>query len=119
MSTAPPPRDPSDDADERYRRASERDASRPSEETRRAVLEHAERLAAERRGRREGRRRWLSLAGIAPGWRPALAGTLAVAALAGVVIAPQFMAPDRPPVSQVSPSTHEEAAPPPMASVAP
>jgi Ankyrin repeats (3 copies) len=92
MSTLPPPWDPSDDADEHYRRASELDPSRPSETTRRVVLEHAVRVAAERAGRAAGRR-WLSLIGITPGWRPAIIGTLAAAVLVGVVIAPQFLAP--------------------------
>jgi len=97
MSTPPPGRDPPDDADERYRRASERDPSRPSEATRRAVLAHAARLAAARTGRAGRLRRWLSGAGIGPGWRPAILGTLAAAVLAGVVIAPQLLSPASPP----------------------
>ena len=104
MSTAPPPWDPADDADEQYRRASALDPSRPSEATRHAVLSHAARLAAAR-ARADTGRRWLSLAGIASGWRPALAGTLAAAVLAGVVIAPQLL---RPPVS---PPSEAESAP--------
>ena len=102
MSTLPPPFDRSEDADDRYRRASERDPSRPSEATRRAVLEHAERLAAERT-RRNARRRWL-MALLAPKWRPALVGTVAAAVLVGVVIAPQFLVPTAPPESRRAPA---------------
>lgn len=99
MSTLPPPFDPSDDGDERYRRASELDASRPSEATRRAVLAHAARLAAAR-GRRAALRRWLSPMSAALRGRLALVGTIAAAILAGVVIAPQFLAPTKPPESE-------------------
>ncbi|HEV2230130.1 MAG TPA: ankyrin repeat domain-containing protein [Steroidobacteraceae bacterium] len=99
MSTLPPPFDPSDDGDERYRRASELDASRPSEATRRAVLAHAARLAAAR-GRRAALRRWLSPMRAALRGRLALVGTIAAAILAGVVIAPQFLAPTKPPESE-------------------
>lgn len=94
MSTLPPPFDRSEDADERYRRASEHDPSRPSEATRRAVLDHAARLAAERTRRAARRRRLMAL--LVPRWRPAIVGTLAIAVLAGVVIAPQFLAPTAP-----------------------
>jgi Ankyrin repeats (3 copies) len=100
MSTPPPPIDPDDDADEQYRRASELDPSRPSEATRRAVLEHAARLAAER-ARRDARRRW-PLAGVTR-WQ-AIVGTAAAAALAGVMIAPQFLAPTAPSGSQPAPA---------------
>ncbi|HEY2276221.1 MAG TPA: ankyrin repeat domain-containing protein [Steroidobacteraceae bacterium] len=102
MSSLPPPFDGSDDADERYRRASGLDPSRPSEATRRAVLEHAARLAAGRT-RRNARRRWL-MALLAPKWRPALVGTLAAGVLVGVVIAPQFLAPIAPRGSQHAPA---------------
>jgi hypothetical protein len=101
VSTPPPPFDPFDDADEQYRRASEHDPSRPSEATRRAVLEHAERLAAGR-----ARRGWLPLAGVTLRWQ-AVVGTTAAAALAGVMIAPQFLSPTVPAGSQGT-----EAAPP-------
>ncbi|HUL46906.1 MAG TPA: ankyrin repeat domain-containing protein [Steroidobacteraceae bacterium] len=98
MNTPPPPFDPSDDADEQYRRASELDPSRPSEATRRAVLEHAARLAAERT-RRGARRRWLPFAGVTLRWQ-AIVGTVAAASLAGVMIAPQFLAPVTPPAAK-------------------
>lgn len=98
MSSLPPPWDPSDDADEQYRRASELDPSRPSEATRRAVLAHAARLAAAR-----ARRGWPSLAGVTLRWQ-AVVGTVAAAVLAGVVIAPQFLGPRVPSESQLAPA---------------
>lgn len=123
MSTPPPPFDPADDADERYRRASKLDPSRPSEATRRVVLEHAARLAAERT--RNARRRWLPLAGVTLRWQ-AIVGTAAAAALAGVMIAPRFLAPTVPSDSQSAPvgapaaqETRPVPAPPPASSPAP
>ena len=119
MST-PPPFGPPDDADEQYRRASELDPSRPSEATRRAVLEHAARLAAER-ARRGTRRRW-PLAGATLRWQ-AIVGTAAAAALAGVMIAPQFLAPGAPSGSPQAPAAasatrepRQESAPAPVES---
>ena len=103
MNTPPPPFDPSDDADDQYRRASERDPSRPSEATRRAVLEHAARLAAER-ARRGTRRRWLPLSGVTLRWQ-AIVGTVAAASLAGVMIAPQFLLPTVPSESERAAAT--------------
>src|ERR1022692_3977141 len=92
MNDVPPREDPLDDIDDRYRRASALDASRPSEFVRRAVLEHAARLADERgkadhsvryvRPTRRSSRAWR---------RPAIVGTLAAAALAGLLITPHFL----------------------------
>ena len=48
MNEIPPNQDQADEVDNRYRRESALDPSRPSESVRRAVLEHATRLAAER-----------------------------------------------------------------------
>ncbi|MGH8275235.1 MAG: hypothetical protein ACRETH_00915, partial [Steroidobacteraceae bacterium] len=97
MNRLPPSWEPPDDVDDQYRRASALDLSRPSEAVRDAVLAHAAQLAAKRAGRGAGAgfasvprampRRW---------WRPAVVGTLAAAALAGVVIAPRFLAPPEP-----------------------
>jgi hypothetical protein len=88
-----------DEVDDLYRRESALDPSRPSESVRRAVLEHAAQLAAERSaknapaqigaGRPAANPRW---------WRPTAFGTLAAAALAGLLIIPRFLAPDAPPV---------------------
>jgi len=102
MNKVPPDQDPADDVDAQYRSASALDSSRPGEAVRRAVLAHAAQLAAERaRGATGGRqsRRTLKQAG----WRPAIFGTLAAAALAGLVIAPQWLAPRAPPVAESSP----------------
>jgi hypothetical protein len=91
MSGMPPNYDEFDDADERYRRASARDAGRPSEAVRRAVQAQAERLAAERRSRvpmqgqltfAHRRRQW---------WRPAVFGTLAAAMMAGLILLPPWV----------------------------
>ncbi len=76
MNTLPPGQEPHDELDELYRRASERDPSRPSEATRRAVLAHAERVAAAASARRHalpgaragGRR--LSARSPPGSWRP-------------------------------------------------
>lgn len=88
MNSLPPPRDPADDADEQYRRASSLDPSRPSEATRRAVLSHATRIAAGR-ARRATLRPWMLL-------RPAVVGTAATAVLVGVLVAPRFLVPRAP-----------------------
>ena len=74
-----------DDIDERYRQAAAQDASRPSEETRRAILAYAAAVAAERRPRRPTANRVR--------WRSALAGTLAAAMLAGLLIVPRIFDP--------------------------
>jgi Ankyrin repeats (many copies) len=86
VNRLPPHPDPPDDADERYRRASALDPSRPGDAVRRTVLAHAARLAAERAHRPRAPRTIV--------WRPALFGTLAVAVLAGLVIAPRYLLPD-------------------------
>jgi hypothetical protein len=125
-----------DDVDALYRRASARDTGGPSESVRRAVLEHAARLAAERaaaertgvdleatehaRGnvvdiraakRRAMRPTW---------WRPAAFGTLAAASLAGLLIAPQFMTPRAPPQAETKPvSAPASVTQPPPAEAAP
>jgi hypothetical protein len=107
MSEPPVRPEEIDDVDEIYRRLSARETSGPSESVRRAVLDHAARLAAERTAaaqagpdmaatpsahgkvidigsarRRSPRPAW---------WRPAAMGTLAAAGLAGLLIAPQFL----------------------------
>jgi len=99
MNEIPPEQTRADEVDNLYRRESALDPSRPSESVRRAVLEHATQLAAERSakngptqlgaGRPAANPRW---------WRPTAFGTLAAAALAGLLIIPHFLAPDAPPV---------------------
>src|ERR1700730_17411153 len=99
MSKIPPSQDQPDDVDDQYRRASALDPSRPSEAARRAVLAHAAQLAAERAPREEGSKIKSTRTVVNQAWwPPAILGTLAAAALAGVVIAPRFLA-LRPPVA--------------------
>ena len=118
MNEVPPGQDEGDDADDLYRRASALDDSRPSERVRRRVLDHAAQLAAERVAQisaaklaatRAANRRWR---------RPAIFGTLAAAALAGLLVTPRFFTPGAPPptASQLSTaSLPPPAAPPPAA----
>lgn len=92
MNQQPPDRDEFDDVDDFYRRASAVDSSRPGESVRRAVLAHATRLADERGSPRVSHKS----AASRMGWRPAVFGTLAAAALAGLMVAPRFFAPSTP-----------------------
>jgi hypothetical protein len=104
MSKVPPSQDQPDDVDDQYRRVSALDPSRPGEAVRRAVLAHAAQLAAKRATidessmikptRRAVNQAW---------WRPAILGTLAAAALAGLVVAPRFLA-LRPPPAAATPA---------------
>jgi hypothetical protein len=95
LNGLPPREDPPDDIDDRYRRASAADTSRPSEAVRRAVLDHAGRLARSRRAWR----------------RLPIVGTLAAAALAGIFVAPRlFETPVAP--APVPAGVPEPAAPP-------
>jgi len=112
MNEVPPGRDEPDDADDLYRRASALDESRPSELVRRRVLDHATQLAAERAAKnappgiasaRGANRTWRPR-------RPAIFGTLAAAALAGLVITPRFFTPSAPP--SAPPMATISAAPP-------
>lgn len=109
MNPVPPGQDPPEDIDEHYRRATAQDLSRPSESVRRAVLERAAQLAAERSSesgpvranspRPQARRHW---------WRPALVGSLAAATLAGLLVTPRFLQPE--PSPNVSAETpHKKA----------
>ena len=109
----PPSADEPDGLDEEYRRASARDPSRPGEAVRQAVLDHAAKLAAERTAKLGG-------VGAKPGrpvasrtrWRPAIFGSLAAAAVAGILVAPHFLGP-RPPAiagTAAQPSRRSEGA---------
>ena len=96
MNEIPPGPDEADDADDLYRRASARDDSRPSEAVRRRVLDHAAQLAAERAAQISAAK--LAAARAANQWRrPAIFGTLAAAALAGLLVTPRFFTPGAPP----------------------
>jgi Ankyrin repeats (3 copies) len=116
MNPVPPGENEPDDVDDLYRRASAGDDSRPSEWVRSSVLTHAAHLAAERSRQKEP-------AGIAsrrkvtPTWRrPAIFGTLAAAALAGLLIAPHFLPPPAPRVTAAlqAPATPAPQAVPPQ-----
>src|SRR6202790_1481530 len=115
MNEVPPGRDESDDADDLYRRASALDESRPSELVRRRVLDHAAQMAAERAAQ-NAPPRIASARGALRTWRrrrPAIFGTLAAAALAGLLITPRFFTPS------VQPSAPPMTALPPMTAAAP
>jgi hypothetical protein len=93
MNEIPTPNEGPDEADERYRRMSDRDSSGPSEAVRRAVLRHAAELAAQVRTEEN------SAAVDRPAakrirWRVATYGGLAAAAaLAGLLMVPHFLLP--------------------------
>jgi hypothetical protein len=114
MNEVPPGRDEPDDVDELYRRASARDDSRPSEWVRRTVLTHAAHRAAERAGKSDPARIASRRAANQTWRRPAIFGTLAAAALAGLLIAPHFLPPPAPTVAVTS---QAPATPAPQAAV--
>jgi len=106
MNDTPPTDWQGDDVEKLYRKSVAQHPSQPSEQVRRAILEHSERLAANpSRTPRTG----ASLeSGTAPGagpmprvrrfarsnWRrSAFFGSLAAAAVAGLLVAPQFLNP--------------------------
>ena len=100
MSKGPPSQDQPDDVDDQYRRASALDPSRPSEAVRRAVLAHAAQLVAKRTTSDEGSMIKSTRTAVNQAWwRPAILGTLAAAALAGLVVAPRFLALRSPPAA--------------------
>jgi len=111
VSELPPSPEDSDEVDALYRRASARDASRPSEPVRRAVLDHAAQLAVSRAAAKDS-----ALRGTGPRakrqswWRPAALGTLAAAALAGFLVIPQYLTPDAP----INPASSSAPAPTPV-----
>jgi hypothetical protein len=103
VNEVPPNTDPEDEVDDLYRRVSALDSSRPSESVRRAVLDHAARLAAQRPPETGPVKIDFTRPAANQAWRrPAIFGTLAAAALAGIIIAPQFLTP-RAPGTRVSP----------------
>jgi hypothetical protein len=105
MNKVPPSQEQPDDVDDQYRRASALDPSRPGEAVRRAVLAHAAQLAAERATRvADSKTKSTRTAVNQAWWRPAILGTLAAAALAGLMIAPRFLVPRAPPVAAASPA---------------
>ena len=119
MNQLPPGPDLPDDVDERYRRASALDRSRPGETVQRAVLAHAARLAAERATQDAATSERRAAATPSGRWRrPAVLGTLAAAALAAVLVAPRFLAPPAAPAvveTPVAPSARSDLPPAPAA----
>jgi len=111
MNERPPDQDSGDDVDDAYRRASAADPSRPSESVRRAVLEHAATLAAERAAKKERTVEsgspnidFKQPAANQSSWRAAIFGTLAAAALAGLLITPHYFTPQGPSVASLPPA---------------
>jgi hypothetical protein len=103
VNEAPPNPGQDDEVDDLYRRASALDSSRPSESVRRAVLDHAAQLAAQRRPETGPVKIDFTRPAANQAWRrPAIFGTLAAAALAGFLVAPQFLT-SRGPVTPESP----------------
>jgi hypothetical protein len=104
------------EVDERYRRLSDRDSSRPSEAIRQAVLRHAAELAAQVHTQESSAPiEFRKAAANEPRWRVATYGGLAAAALAGLLIAPHFLAPSTAPRASLTPppaNTAERAATP-------
>src|ERR1700722_19629064 len=92
-----------------------RHSTRAAEPVRRAVLDHAARLAAERtpNSERTANNAPRGIGSTRPArhrtwWRPAAFGTLAAAMLAGVLVAPQFLTPRAPPSSASAPAQVSE-----------
>lgn len=85
MSDETPDNDTVDDIDAQYRHAAALDPGRPAESVRRNILTHAAAVAAQRSGdtRAVNQLRW----------RPKLIGTLAAAALAGLLVTPHLLPP--------------------------
>jgi hypothetical protein len=102
MNEVPPGRDEPDDVEDLYRRASARDDSRPSEWVRHTVLTHAAHRAAGRAAQDDPARIAPRRAVNQPWRRPAIFGTLAAAALAGLLIAPHFLPAPAPNVAALS-----------------
>lgn len=113
MNDVPRNDEPSDDIDDRYRRAAALDPSRPSERVRDAVLSHAAQRAAERPSDRTQttaatapppspaptasssstarRRPWYKASRFVPRRLSTIVGTLAAAVLVGLLVTPRFL----------------------------
>ena len=105
MNELPPPNEGLEEVDGRYRRLSDRDSSHPSEAIRRAVLRHAAELAAQARTPESSAPvEFRKPSANEPRWRVATYGGLAAAALAGLLIAPHFLAPSTAPITRTAPT---------------
>ena len=116
MSEIPTSEEGRDEAEQQYRRLSDRDSSGPSEAVRRAVLRHAAELAAQARAEQR------AIAGPAAKStrrRVAAFGGLAAAAmLAGLLVVPHYLVPNGAPVVPV-PARPSESATAPSSPAAP
>lgn len=118
-----------EDVDDFYRRASALDASRPGPRTREAILAYAEQLAASRAGSALRVHRTAALPALRHALRsfgrPAVFGTFAAAALAGLLVAPHWLGSGAPPhevplvQSAATADVATRAAPPPELPAAP
>lgn len=105
MNEVPPKQDPPEDVDEHYRRLAALDSSQPSESVRRAVLRNARQLAAERVSTQDPTKIASGRPAAIRIWRrPAIFGTLAAAALAGLLMTPLFFPPRAPSPAALSPT---------------
>jgi hypothetical protein len=117
MNETPPTDDQGNDLEALYRNSSAQYPSKPSAKVRAAILEHSVQLAANRPGTSPGVARIPQVRRSSrPKWRrPVLIGSLAAAALAGVLVGPQFLKPSAPPTRDapapvVRPAPSEPAA---------
>jgi hypothetical protein len=100
MNDTPPTDDQGDDLEKLYLRSSAHLPSRPGAQTRQAILDHSARLARIHSPTRSSGPHWR---------RPVLFGSLAAAALAGLLVGPQFLRPSTPPVAQPTGSAESAA----------
>jgi hypothetical protein len=107
MSDTPPTDGEGDDVEGLYRKSAAQYPSRPSTKVRQAILEHSAQLAANRRHAPGVGRIPRVTRSPSPKWRrPVLLGSLAAAAMAGLLVGPQFLRPSAPPVAlRGSPTT--------------
>jgi hypothetical protein len=104
VNDVPPGQDPPEDVDDLYRRAAAIAPSRPSDAVRRAVQSYAAQLAATRAANKAPSDLGSRRPAANQAWRrPAAFGTLAAAALAGLLMTPHFFTP-RPKVTTAASS---------------
>ncbi|HEX4387530.1 MAG TPA: ankyrin repeat domain-containing protein [Steroidobacteraceae bacterium] len=115
MSPMPTGHEPPDELDEEYRRLAAHDVSAPSASVREAVHAYAARLARERGDARVAATRRARWARHPAAWRGALFGTVAAAAIAGLLVVPRILSLRSPAGSSVTASAQA----PPAAHVAP
>jgi hypothetical protein len=102
MSPTPTGREPADELDAEYRRLASHDTSVPSESVRQAVHAYAARLARERREQQAESVGGARVRERRVAWRGALFGTLAAAAIAGIMVAPRLLSLRAPPAASAA-----------------